>query len=199
MNVLVWGLFGYALGSLPSAWLLATATGNRGALEHAQRSSGSGDAHVVLREAGAGKAAAWAATIDVLKALIPTLAAVLWIGPYEAAACTVGAVGGHCWPPMFREFAGRGLAAAAGASLALLPVEMVIAGAITGLGTLAKRSGVSSTIGFGAIPLLAIWRGEPAPYRFVSWVVVVLILVRRLEGIGSPSVRAVWDRVVFDR
>lgn len=205
MNVLVWALIGYAAGTLPSTWLLAVFTGHRDALASAKRSAGEGDAHFVLREAGAGKASAWAATADVVKAFIPTLVAVLAVGPYEAAACAVGVVAGHCWPPMLRELAGRGLAAAAGAYLAMLPIEMVLGGAITGLGSLAKVGGASSTVGFGAIPLLAMWRSEPEPYRLAAWVILVLILVRRLEGVktdldaGASPVRAVVQRAVFDR
>src|SRR3972149_5912136 len=93
-----------------------------------RREVGEADAHVVLRDVGAGRASAIAATLDVLKGLGPVMVGVRSAGPYAAAACGIAAVAGHCWPPVYRRFAGRGLAAAAGVFLVLLPVEMVIGG-----------------------------------------------------------------------
>jgi glycerol-3-phosphate acyltransferase PlsY len=204
MDVLLWALVGYVTGSLPSAVLAARLTGRMQALGGAARGAGERDAHVLLKEAGAGRAATIAAVADVLKGLVPVLIAARLGGTYEAASCAVGAVTGHCWPVAFRRFAGRGLSAAAGAFLAVLPVEMFIGGAVTGLGNLARVGGLASTIGFGAIPLLATWRGQPSPYRLAAWAIFVLILARRLEGVGTdvergvPVWRAIWLRSVFD-
>lgn len=204
MSVVLWAILGYLAGSIPSAYLAATLWGRRPALDAARRGDGGADAHLLLREAGAGRAATAAATLDVLKALVPTLVAVRLAGPYAAAACGVGAVCGHCWPPFLRALAGRGLAAAAGSFLALLPFEMVVAGLVTAVGSLSKAGGVSSMVGFASIPVLAHLRGQPAPYRLMAWVVLAMILARRLEGMGedlargASPVRSVASRVLFD-
>lgn len=204
MNVLVWGLVGYIAGALPSAVIVAHLTGHAHALARAERGAGEVDAHILLREAGAGGQAAIAGTMDVVKAFIPTLVVALVSGPYEAAACAIGTVAGHCWPPVYRRFAGRGLAAGAGSMLAILPFEMVAAGIVTGVGTLVGASGAASTVGYASIPLIATWRGQPAPYRFAAWMVLALIVARRLEGVSADlrrdvhPVRAVVSRVVFD-
>ncbi len=204
MSVLIWAILGYVAGSIPSAYLASVVWGRRAVLDHAKRGSGGADAHVLLREAGAGRAATAAATLDVLKALVPTLIAARVAGPYPAAACAVGAVCGHCWPPFLRIFAGRGLAASAGSFLALLPFEMVVAGVVTAVGSLSKAGGVSSMVGFASIPVVAHLRGQPAPYRLMAWVILAMILARRLEGMGedlsqgASPVRSVASRVLFD-
>jgi glycerol-3-phosphate acyltransferase PlsY len=204
MTVVLWALLGYAAGSVPSAYLAASFAGRRDALEAAARGAGETDAHLVLRDAGAGRAAAVAGVADVLKALAVVLVARVVSDPYATAACGIGAVAGHCWPPLLRRYAGRGLAAAAGFFLPVMPVEMTIGGLITLLGTFARVGGAASSVGFVAIPVLAWYRGQPAPYVLGAVVAIVLIGVRRLEGVGEdlsagvPPARAVVRRLVFD-
>lgn len=204
MTVLLWALGGYLAGSFPSAWVVATLAARRDALDAADRSSSAGDAHHLLRGAVGGRAAAAAAATDIVKAFVPTLIASLVVGPHEAAACGIAAVAGHCWPPVLRRTAGRGLAAGAGAYLAVVPVEMVAGGLVTLIGTIARIGGPASTVGFLAIPILAHLRRQPDPQLVAAWVVFLLIVVRRLEGIAadvqhgaSPS-RAAVRRVVLD-
>src|SRR5438445_1840278 len=129
MNVAVWALVGYAAGSFPATWVVALAVGKRSVLDRVQRNVGEADAHVLLSESG-GHAAHVAAALDMIKGLLPVLAAARFAGPYAIAACAVGAVAGHCWPPVLGRYAGRGLAAGAGAFLGFLPLEMLVAGAV---------------------------------------------------------------------
>ena len=203
VTVLGWALIGYACGSLPSAYLIAVMTGNRDALDGVRRNVGERDAHLLLKQ-HAGRLAASAAAMDVLKGFTPVVLATRLTDPYEIAACAVGAVCGHCWPLVQYRFAGRGLATAAGTFLAFLPVEMVVAGIVRLIGTAIKAGGLLSTIGFVAVPLVAWGRGQPVPYVIASAVINVLIFVRRLEGIeddvrvGEPWYRAAFNRVVFD-
>jgi glycerol-3-phosphate acyltransferase PlsY len=203
MAVFLWALIGYACGTLPSTWIVATRRGRRDVLDAVERFAGGADAHVVLQRV-AGRAAALAAALDVLKAFTPVILATRLSGPYPVAACAIGAVAGHCWPPYLARYAGRGVAAASGAFLGFLPVEMVIAGITRVIGSRLKAGGVSTTIGFVAIPFIAWWRGQPMPYLIAAGVMNVLIFVRRLEGIsvdvkaGSRVLEAAWRRVVFD-
>jgi acyl phosphate:glycerol-3-phosphate acyltransferase len=204
MAVLLWALLGYAVGSIQWAYVLAVAGGRRSDLDRVERGAGEVDAHLVLKESGAGRLAAGAATLDVLKAFGVVLLAVLLGGPYEASAAAVGAVAGHCWPPVAARFAGRGLAAAAGAFLALLPVEFVIGGAITGIGHLLNAGGISSSIGFGSVFVLAVLRGQPASHLVAAATILAMIVARRLEGVGDdveagvPLRQAVVRRALFD-
>jgi glycerol-3-phosphate acyltransferase PlsY len=201
--ILAWALVGYVCGSLPSAWLIAVISGNRAALDGVRRNAGERDAHLLLKQ-HAGRLASSAAAMDVLKGFTPVVLAVRLTGPYPIAACAVGAVCGHCWPFVQYRFAGRGLATAAGTFLAFLPVEMVVAGVVRLVGAALKVGGLASTIGFVAVPLVALYRGQPAPYVVASCAINVLIFIRRLEGleddirVGEPIHRAIARRMVLD-
>jgi glycerol-3-phosphate acyltransferase PlsY len=203
MNVAAWALIGYAAGCFPSTWLVALAAGKRSVLDKIQRNVGEADAHVLLQDSG-GKAAYVAAVLDVLKGFLPVLAAARLATPYEVAACAIGAVAGHCWPPILRRYAGRGLAAGAGAFLGFLPVEMAVAGAARIIGTLVRAGGLASTIGYLSIPFVAVLRGQPMPYVVAAAAINVLIFVRRLEGLGEDvdegmsRGRAVLRRMLLD-
>jgi glycerol-3-phosphate acyltransferase PlsY len=203
MTVLGWALIGYASGSLPSAWIVAIVSNKQSVLDAVRRTVGETDAHLLLKRAG-GRGAAVAAAMDVLKGFVPVLLATRLTGPHEVAACAIGVVAGHCWPPVHARIAGRGLAAGAGAFLGFVPVEMALAGIVRIIGSVAKAGGLASTIGFVALPLVAWYRGQPGPYLLATVVINVLIFVRRLEGIGEdvalgiPLGRAVLRRVVLD-
>jgi len=203
MSIVLWALIGYAAGSLPSAWVVAAITSNRAALDRVDRERGEADAHLLLQGRGRWLAES-AAAMDVLKGFTAVVLAVQLAGPHEIAACAIGAVAGHCWPPVLYRLAGRGLASAAGSFLAFLPVEMVIAGIVRVLGSVVKAGGLLSTVGFWAIPVVAWWRGQPMPYVVASVAINLLISVRRLEGVeddvraGVPLFRALYRRVVLD-
>lgn len=198
-----WALIGYLCGSLPSAWIVATLAGRRDALAGVRRDVGEADAHLLVK-VNAGRIAWSAAAMDVLKGLTPMVLALGLTGPYEIAACAVGAVCGHCWPPILYRYAGRGLATGAGTFLAFLPVEMVVAGLIRVAGSAVRAGGLSSTIGFVLVPLVAWMRGQPIPYVVAAAAINVLIVLRRLEGIeddvrsGAPLHRALYRRAVLD-
>lgn len=203
MTIVAWALIGYACGTLPSAWLIATIAHRRDALAGVRRDIGEADAHLLLKTQ-AGRIAWSAAAMDVLKGFTPVVLAVQLTGPYEVAACSVAAVCGHCWPPFLYRFAGRGLATAAGTFLAFLPVEMAVAGIVRVIGSLARAGGLLSTVGFCAVPVIAWLRGQPVPYIVASAAINVLIVLRRLEGMeedvrsGAPLYRVLYRRAVLD-
>jgi glycerol-3-phosphate acyltransferase PlsY len=203
MNVALWAIIGYAAGSLPSAWIVARLTNKQSVLDGVRRTIGEADAHLLLKQAG-GRSATVAAVLDVLKGFVPVLVASRLADPHAVAACAITTVVGHCWPPMLQRVAGRGLAAAAGSFLGFVPVEMALAGIVRVVGSLARAGGLASTIGFAAVPVVAWFRGQPAPYIVAALVMNLLIFVRRLEGVGQdvasgmPIGRAIARRVVLD-
>lgn len=198
-----WALIGYVSGCMPSTWIVARIWGSTHVLTDVRRDIGEADAHLLLKRGG-GSAATVASAMDVLKAFVPVLVASRVTGPYAVAACSVGAVAGHCWPPVLTRWAGRGLAGAAGAFLGFLPLEMTLAGIIRVGGGWAKVGGLASTIGFVAVPLVAWYRRQPVPYVVAALAINVLIFVRRLEGVGEdvelgvPRGRAIARRIVLD-
>lgn len=203
MNVAVWALIGYAAGTFPSTWVVAIAAGKRAVLDRVRRDVGEADAHVLLSESG-GRAAQIAAALDVIKGFAPVVVATTLTDPYAIAACAVGAVAGHCWPPYFTRYAGRGLAAGAGALLGFVPLEMVVAGVVRILGGFVRAGGLASTIGYVSVPVIAALRRQPPPYVVAAVAINVLIFARRLEGFtedladGTSRTRAVLRRAVLD-
>jgi len=203
MTVATWALIGYVAGSFPSAWLVALATGKRSVLTDVRRTTGEADAHVLLQQSG-GRGGEIAALLDVVKAFGPVLAAHRTAGPYAIAACAVGTVAGHCWPPLLTRYAGRGIAAGAGAFLGFLPLEMAMAGVVRVVGSLVGAGGLSSTVGYAAIPVVAALRRQPAPFIVAAVAINLLIFVRRLEGLhedvalGISRPRAALRRALLD-
>jgi glycerol-3-phosphate acyltransferase PlsY len=203
---LTWVVGGYLAGTIPSALLVARAKRATAFEAAARRRAGEGDAHIVLwKQLGV----AWmavAATMDVLKGFLFALAARHW-GHLPAAWLAAGSfavVLGHTFPPYARQMAGRGLAAAAGVYLALLPVEMVVAGLLIVLGGAIRATSPFTTVGMASAPVVAAAQGQPRAFVAMAAAVFVLLMARRLEGLSeviasgiSPG-RAVLYRCVFD-
>src|SRR2546430_8405441 len=125
-NGVAWAGGAYLAGTIPSTWIVARAKRASGLISASGRSAGETDPHVLMaKHLGVGWTAL-AATLDVLKGLVLVLAARRW-GRLDAAwlALTgVAVVLGHSFPFYARQMAGRGMAAAAGVFLVLLPWEM---------------------------------------------------------------------------
>jgi glycerol-3-phosphate acyltransferase PlsY len=197
---------GYLVGTFPSAWIVAKAKGAHNLLATAGRASGETDPHILMtRHLGVGWTAL-AATLDVLKGLVFVAAVreVLGLNTAWVAACGVAVVVGHAFPFYLKEMAGRGLAAASGVYLFLLPVEMVIAGLIIVAGGAARVTGLASTIAMGSVPVIAALQGQPGELVAMAAAIFAIILIRRLEGLGevtrqgiSPA-RAMLYRCLYD-
>jgi glycerol-3-phosphate acyltransferase PlsY len=207
LETLLWMAGGYLAGTLPSTWLISRAVGARGVIAAARREAGEADAHVVMGERLGGGWAALAVIMDVAKGMVIPLAARRWGGlPDGWVALTgVAVVVGHGFPFYARWMAGRGLAAAAGVYLVLVPVPMVVAGLTMCLGFVIRQSGLMSTIGFGSVPLFAWIEGQPPAFVAMGLATWLLIVIRRLEGTGEVVrasglswPKAVWYRVAFD-
>src|SRR5204862_178504 len=100
------------------------------------------------------------------------------LAPAWQAATGVSVVAGHAFPFHSRPFAARGLTAAAGVTLVLLPVPMVVAGSVLLAGKAMGHTGPASTIGFASVPLVAAIRGEPRAMVAMGAGVLGVILAR---------------------
>lgn len=202
----LWAAGAYLAGTLPSTFVVAKLKGARGLLDAAGRDAGETDAHILMTRCLGPRWSALAATADVLKALLYVLAARHWGGVSTGWLAVVGVlvVAGHSFPFYATRMAGRGLSAAAGVFLVVLPWEMVVAGVIIVLGVLARRSGLASTLALALIPVMAALQGQPLPFVAMAASIFVLIMVRRLQGVrsvaaaGVPMPKAVLYRCVFD-
>jgi glycerol-3-phosphate acyltransferase PlsY len=190
---LIWAGGGYLAGTLPSTWIVARSNGARGLLAAAGRSSGESDPHILMTSHLGVGWTALAATLDVLKGLVFVLAAREWghLNPAWLALCGVTVVVGHAFPFYLKEMAGRGLAAASGVLLVLLPVEMVIAGLLIVAGGAARVTGLASTIAMASVPLIAAIQGQPGELVAMAAAILAIIVIRRLEGIGEVTARGI--------
>jgi acyl phosphate:glycerol-3-phosphate acyltransferase len=201
-----WVAGGYVAGTLPSTWIVATLRRGDAVRAEADRAAGETDAHLLItKHLGAGWTAV-AAAIDVAKGFVLVTAArsLGHLSPSWLALAGLAVVAGHSFPPYLRHMAGRGMAGMAGVYLALLPLEMLVAGLVIVVGGLLRATGLASTVALAVVPVLAALQGQPGAYVWMSVAVLVLIVARRLEGVrsvvrsGVPPGRAVIRRAVFD-
>jgi len=201
-----WVLGAYVAGTFPSTWLVARLRGGKAVRDHADRRAGETDAHLLITKHLGARWTALAATLDVAKGFVAvTLArspghlSTSWL-----AVAGVAVVLGHSFPPYATRMAGRGMAGMAGVYLALLPVEMVAAGVIIVIGGVLRATGLASTVALAVVPVAAAVQGQPASYVWMSVVILLLILARRLEGVrgvvrsGVPLGKAIASRAIFD-
>jgi acyl phosphate:glycerol-3-phosphate acyltransferase len=203
---LAWGAGGYLAGTFPSTWLVARAKRSSALIDASRRSAGETDAHIMMTlHLGVGWTAL-ASTLDVLKGFMWVVAARHWghLDDGWLALAGVAVVVGHSFPFYAQQMAGRGLAAASGVYLALLPWEMVVAGLLIVIGGALRSTGLFTTVGMALVPIVAALTGQPGEFVAMGAAVFAILMIRRLEGVGSVirsginPARAVLYRCVFD-
>ncbi|MDQ4004397.1 MAG: glycerol-3-phosphate 1-O-acyltransferase PlsY [Actinomycetota bacterium] len=172
-------LGGYVLGSVPTGILVGRAWG----VDIRQLGSGNIGMANVLRSVGK-KAAAVTMLGDMLKGLVPVVAAHLLTGnEWVVAAVALAAVVGHCWPVFLRFKGGKGVATGAGTSIGLVPVvglalfafwwAVVLISKYTSLGAIAVML---------VSPVVFLLSGQPAPYVLYTVIGGALVLWRHREN-----------------
>jgi glycerol-3-phosphate acyltransferase PlsY len=194
-----WVAAAYLAGTFPSARVAARLAGLH-ELEGVEASTSEGDAHVLLGQQAGPVAAGAAMAADVAKAaLVAAASKRAGLTPGWQAATGVAVVAGHAFPFHSREYAGRGLAAAAGATLVHLPGAMVVAGSILLAGKALGHTGAASTLGFATVPVVAAVQRRPRAFVAMGVGVFGVIMARRLQGLRpADGPRAVLRRAVFD-
>jgi len=121
-----WILIGYAVGSVPFAFLLA----RRAGIDVRVAGSGNVGAANVLRTSGTHLGVTVMA-LDITKGLAAVLAAHAAAGSMPpAAAAGAAAIVGHIYPVWLRFHGGKGVAVAAGVFAVLAPIATVAAAAV---------------------------------------------------------------------
>ena len=170
--------FGYLVGSVPFAFLLARRRG----VDLRRTGSGNVGAANVLRTSGVPNAVV-AMCLDVAKGAVAVLVAQrLSGGPATPVAGGLAAVIGHIYPAWIGFRGGKGVATAAGVFVVLAPLAVALAGVVFALTTWATRYiSVGSTT---AAVMLAVTAAvaEASPAVTVGAAVVALIIVHRHRG-----------------
>lgn len=205
MSGVAWVVVSLAAGTIPSPYVLALIARRRDVIAMMRRHDSPGDAHFLVTHHISKAVGVTAMILDMVKGFVPALLAVrAGVSPAVAALVGVAAVAGHSFAPFLRAAGGRGLTTAAGVSLAIIPRAMVGSGIIALIGTVTKRGGQGTGIGFGLLPLFAWLTGYDGPLIAMAGGIAVLIAIRRLEGIhddtraGVRFASAFVSRVLFD-
>lgn len=200
-----WIAAAFAAGTIPSPYLAALAAGRKDVIEAMRRQDSPGDAHFLVAKRMSKTAGIVAIVLDMAKGFVPALLAVRAdLSSAMVALVGIAAVSGHSFAPFLRRAGGRGLTTAAGVALVVVPWAMTVAGVISLVGTVAKRGGFGTSIGFGLLPVFTLAMGYSGESVLMALGIVALIVIRRLEGLeedradGIPLGRAIFGRLLFD-
>ena len=174
-------VFGYMAGSLASAIIICRLMGLP---DRRQGGSGNPGATNVLRLGGK-KAAALTLFFDVLKGVLPVLAAHLLNLPQWSIALTaLAAFLGHLYPIFFRFQGGKGMATALGATAALSwPVGIAVALTWLLIAAITRYSSLGSMISTTLAPFISVLiTGHIADCAALS-LISILIIWRHKENL----------------
>jgi len=175
-----WILFGYALGSVPFAFILA----RRAGIDVRVAGSGNVGAANVLRTTGTPLGVIVMA-LDISKG-----AAVVWLVHASAsnvtatAAAGAAAIVGHIYPVWLRFHGGKGVAVAAGVFSVLAPIATVIAASVFLLAVwLSRVISLGSVVATITLPSAAWLSGSPTSVVVAACGTGSLILFRHRANI----------------
>lgn len=175
-----WILFGYALGSVPFAFLIA----RRAGIDVRVAGSGNVGAANVLRTTGT-PFGILVMTLDIAKGAVAVLVAYLAEGTLPSmAAAGAAAIVGHIYPVWLRFHGGKGVAVAAGVFSVLAPVAAAIAAAAF-LATVwtTRLVSLGSVIATVTLPSAAWLAGAPRSVVIAAVGVGALILFRHRANV----------------
>ena len=175
-----WILFGYAIGSVPFAYLLA----RRAGIDVRVTGSGNVGAANVLRTSGT-PLGLTVMILDIGKGAATVLAAYAGAGSGNSmAAAGAAAIVGHIYPVWLRFHGGKGVAVAAGVFGVLAPLATLLAAVVfittVGLTRIVSLGSVAATV---TLPSAAWLTGAPPPVLVAAIGTGILILFRHRANI----------------
>lgn len=192
--MVAWILFGYAVGSVPFAFLVA----RRAGVDVRVTGSGNVGAANVLRTSGAALGVV-AMALDISKGAATVLTAQATAGTVSAmAAAGAAAVVGHIYPVWLRFHGGKGVAVAAGAFSVLAPFATLAAVFVfvsaVWLTRLVSLGSIAATL---TLPSVAWLSGAPPEVLAAATATATLILFRHrsnLRRLFARSERRIGER-----
>ena len=188
VSTVIFLVLGYALGSVPVAYLVARSRG----VDVFNVGTGNPGGANVFRKVGRGAGVA-VVLGDAGKSIIP-VSVVLWVGAswWVALAVGVATMVGHWYPVFLRFRGGAGLAPAIGVSYALMTLPCLLATpAALIILYLSKNVGVAAVTWYVLLLVSALLLGHPLPLVLTVIGLPVLVLVRRylLPMLGERNIR----------
>ena len=187
--------FGYLLGSVPFAFLLA----RRGGIDLRETGSGNVGATNVLRTRGLVQAL-MVVGLDAAKGMLAVIMAQrLGDGPATPVVAGLAAVIGHIYPVWLRFRGGKGVATTGGMFAVLVPVPAGIAIVVFVLMAAATRYvSAGSVAGAVTLTLATIASGAPRAVAVGSAIAAVMIIYRHRDNLGrlaAGTERRIGQRV----
>ena len=173
--------FGYVVGSVPFAYLLA----RRGGVDLRRAGSGNVGATNVLRTRGVAEALT-AVGLDVSKGAVAVLIAQRLAGGVAApVAAGLAAILGHIYPVWLRFRGGKGVATTAGVFGVLAPVALVIAGSVFVVTAfLTRYVSAGSVAAAVTLAVATLVSDVPGAVTVGALVAAVVIVQRHRENLG---------------
>lgn len=181
MTDLLWPLAGFLAGSIPCSYLAGRLLAGK---DVRREGSGNVGATNVFRVAGRG-AGVTAAAGDVLKSLLPVLAArFAGAAPSWQAATGAAVVLGHCYSPFLGFRGGKGVISTVAVALVLCWQAALAFGAVW-IGLFLARGYVSlaSIAAAFALPLAAALAGAARPVTFLFVLLSLFVLVKHRANV----------------
>lgn len=194
-------LGGYLCGSVSFAYLAGRLL--RG-IDLRQHGSGKLSGSNVYHHVGVG-GMVLVGLLDMGKAALPTWLALRLGQPLGVAvAAGLAAMAGHNWSLFFGLRGGRGIGSALGTLLVIFPLGAAWIVGWVALGRLTPHAAaVWALAGFAALPMLALWRGQPSPTVWGCVGMLLVMVIKRLEGNRRPIREDPWRvllrRLLLDR
>lgn len=192
---------GYLVGSVPLGLLVSKAAAGTDIRRYGTGNIGAAN---VREHVGVFPAAVVALGV-FLQGLLPAWTAHLLGGSQAAVAgAAVGAVVGYGWPVFLRFKGGRAVGTATGAATAISPGGFIALLSSYVLGALLRQTSLGVLIGFFVYAVYVFYSTGSVPDRAASLLLLVIIAVRRLEGVSrdlewGPFVPVVLSLLLFQR
>jgi glycerol-3-phosphate acyltransferase PlsY len=195
-------VFGYLVGSIPTAYLVARMM--KGIDIRTVGSGNVGGSNVWLH---VGKIPAIATMLfDLVKGAL-ALSVLNGNGMSLGAQVTAGlaAIAGHNWPIWLHFVGGRGIATSGGVLFMFGPLETIFTGILLGVGAIGfKQGAVATLLTFACWPFMAVFFARPPEVIACGAFVWLLIVARRLQGspgrkLATSGEYVYWNRFWFDR
>jgi glycerol-3-phosphate acyltransferase PlsY len=195
-------ILGYLFGSISPSVFLGKLLKN---LDVRQEGSGNAGTTNAFRVLGV-KLGIAVLVLDIVKGVLPVLAARLILGDHDHAplitvVVALACITGHNYSIFLRGKGGKGVATGAGAAIAMMPIPMAFVVALFIILLLTVRIvSVASIVATIVFPVTAVVLDQPIPYVVICCVMAVVVLwahrgnFRRLWNRSERRVAFPWNK-----